>query len=38
MYDKGNQNLPFTCDKHRGQTDLHKAYTIIKKQALLAEV
>lgn len=38
MYDKGNQNLPFPCDKHKGQTDLRTAHTIIKKQALLAEV
>jgi len=38
MYDKGNQNLPFPCNKHKGQTDLHMAFTIIKKQALLAEV
>jgi len=38
MYDKGNQNLSFPCDKHKGQTDLHMAYTIIEKQALLAAV
>ena len=38
MNDKGTQNLPFPCDKHKVQTDLHMAYTIIKKQALLAEV
>jgi len=38
MYDKCNQNLPFPCDKHKGQTDLHMAHTIIKKQVLLAEV
>lgn len=38
MYGKGNKNLPFPCEKHKGQTDLHMACTIIKKQALLAEV
>lgn len=38
MHDKGNQNLPFPCGKYKGQTGLHMAYTIIKKQALLAEV
>jgi len=38
MYDKRNQTLPFICDKQKGQTDLHMAYTIIKKQDLLAEV